>query len=149
MQGMLLLQIQSPWKQNFSLGVLHLWQSKRFFLADIFPSSLWMMNTSGMSHFLLSPLKCTEFLLCSRQCSPWNKGTTSQHVSKISGGLTSLFSSKNIKTSEGSHGVLVRISIKRLSDVAQASSDVKIAMVTTSTVLLSQKSHKTCADTSE
>lgn len=45
--------------------------------------------------------------------------------------------------------MLVRISIKRLSEVAQAPSDVKIAMVTTFTVLLSQKSHRTCADTSE
>lgn len=149
MQGMFLLQIQSPWKQNFSLSTLYLWRRKRFFLADIFPSSLWMMNTSGISHFLLSPLKCIEFLLCSRQCSPWNKGTTSQHVSEISGGVRALFSPKNIKKSEDSHGVLVRISIKRLSEVAQASSVVKIAMVTTFSVLLSQKSHKTCADTSE
>lgn len=45
--------------------------------------------------------------------------------------------------------MLVRISIKRLSEVAKESSDVKIAMVTTFTLLLSQKSHKTCADTSE
>lgn len=74
MPGMFLLQIQSPWKQNFSLSMPYLWWSKKLLFGRdfsiFFVDGLRMMNTSGTSRFLLSPLKCNKFLLCNIQCSP-------------------------------------------------------------------------------
>lgn len=149
MQRMFLLQIQSPWKQNFSLSMLYLW-ARGFFLADVFLYPLWMVCRWWMllerAAFFSLLWNAISFFCAEHHIPPWNKGSTFQQDSKISGSIRCLFSSEGSKNQKCTWciGKNFYKKVLRLSEAAQVPSDVEIAMVTVS-AFRSKKSHKTCA----
>lgn len=151
MQGMFLLQIQSPWKQNFSLSMLYLWWSKRLLFGRHF-SIFFVDDEYFWNEPLLSPLKSIKFLPCSIQCSPLKQR---HHFSigfwNLRKFKVSLFLQNHLKIRKFTWCVGKNFykKVLWLAKVAQVSSDVEIAMVTTSIVFSSKKSHKSCADISE
>lgn len=134
MQEMFLLQIQSPWKQNFSLSMLYLWRSKKLLFGRYFSiifvddEYFWNVPRSSVSS------EMHKFLMCAIQCSPLKQR---QHFLIGFWNFTEfkmlLFLKKHLKITKLTWYVGKNFykKVLWLSEVEQVLSDVEIAMATT------------------